>query len=230
MLKKRIIQGNFLRSLAPVSNKEHVICHDTDNGRYYQIAPNVYYPSITTVLSSMTDLSGWIDHVGVESANMIKEIAAEKGNQIHELMENYLRNEPIDLDELMPPIRTSFLGAIPTLQRVNFIYNQETVLWSNRLKIAGRADLIGKFDDINSIIDFKGSNKPKKKENITHYFCQATAYREMYHELYGVKIDQIVILVFPENQREPQVFIENPDKYVPILERVRKNFKGEYHA
>ena len=42
---------------------------------------------------------------------------------------------------------------------------QEVPLYSNRLKVAGKVDLIGTLDGVPTVIDFKTSRKKKKKES-----------------------------------------------------------------
>ena len=227
MFQKRVVQGNFLHGENNVTNNVNV--HDTNHGRFYEIDKDKIYPSITTILKGMVDLSGWREFVGDAAADQIMQIAASKGNQLHDLFERYLKNEEIVLNGLMPPVRNSFLGSLPTLNRINRVDFQETVLWTDELQIAGRTDVLGQFDNKNSVIDFKGSNKPKKRENITHYFCQATAYHIMAKERFGYDTEQLVILVFPEGEKEPQVFIDTPEKYIKELKRVRREYTGEFN-
>jgi len=57
------------------------------------------------------------------------------------------------------------------LSNVNEVWGSEISLYYESL-YAGTADLIGKHKDIPSIIDFKNSLRPKKKEWIESYFCQ----------------------------------------------------------
>ncbi len=229
MFQRRTIQGNFNHLENPIRLNEISNVHDTNNGRYYEVNGE-YYPSITTILKDMVDLTGWREFVGNDAADNIMRIAASKGNQLHDLFERYLKNEEIILNQLMPPVRQSFLGGIQTLNRINRVDYQETILWTDKLKIAGRTDVLGQFDGINSVIDFKGSNKPKKKENIRHYFCQATAYHLMAEERLKYTTEQIVILIFPENEKEPQIFVDKPENYMDELIKVRKNFEGEYNG
>ena len=229
MFKNRIVKGNFNWSARPIDKKESVVVHDTPGGRYYEVSPGIYYPSITTVLSESVDLSWWVEKMGVEESNRIKNTAASRGTQMHDLIERYLANKEIPLNEEMPTIKTSFLGGRHILDKIDHILFQETVLWSNQLKVAGRMDVAGTFEGISSIIDFKTSNKPKEKDYIGNYFCQTTAYREMLRERYGMNLKQIVIIIFVDGQTEPQVFRETPERYIGVLENKIQNFKGKFN-
>lgn len=148
MFKNRIIQGQFNWSAKPLSTRETVVVHDTDDGRYYEVSPGVYYPSITTVLGQSVDLSWWVEKMGVEESNRIKNTAASRGTQMHDLIERYLANKEIPLNEEMPTIRSSFLSGRHILDKIDRIKFQEKVLWSNKLKVAGRLDVAADFEDI----------------------------------------------------------------------------------
>lgn len=62
-------------------------------GRYYVIDENRQYPSVTTILSAMSDkswLKDWEDRVGKEEADRLSKYAANRGSYMHLLCENYL--------------------------------------------------------------------------------------------------------------------------------------------
>jgi len=60
---------------------------------------------------------------------------------------------------------------------------------------AGTADACGLYNSKESILDFKQSNKPKKREWIEDYFLQIAAYGLAHNEVYSTNITQGVILV-----------------------------------
>jgi genome maintenance exonuclease 1 len=105
-----------------------------------------------------------------------------------------------------------------SLHRINNIRAQEVPLWSHTLRLAGRVDCVAEFDGKLSIIDFKGSTRRKSPSNITNYFCQATAYAIMWHEMMKEEIEQIVILITSEDGAN-QVFVKKPLDYVAELKR-----------
>ena len=63
-----------------------------------------------------------------------------------------------------------------------------------------------------SIVDFKTSMKPKKREWVEDYFLQGAAYSYMFEEMYDKKIEQVVLFVAVED-RDPQIFMDDPYKY-----------------
>ena len=75
-----------------------------------------------------------------------------------------------------------------------------------------RVDCIAEFDGL-SVIDFKTSRKPKKKEWISNYFQQASAYCVMYEERTKIPVDQIVILIAVDDNGL-QVFVEKRDNHI----------------
>ena len=114
----------------------------------------------------------------------------------------------------------------PLLQRVDNIHLLEGVLYSHRLGTAGRVDCVAEWEGELSIIDFKTSRTEKRKDWITDYFLQETAYALMFGEMYNLKIKKIVTLMavdHDETRTEGQVFVEYPKDYVePLLKRLAK--------
>ena len=82
--------------------------------------------------------------------------------------------------------------------------------------LAGRADCVGEYDGKLSIIDFKGSTRPKRKEDILNYFMQATAYSIAWQERTGIPIDNIVILISCDGG-QVQEFEDTPIRYAKAL-------------
>ena len=79
------------------------------------------------------------------------------------------------------------------------IWGSEVTLWYPGL-YAGATDLVGVYDYEDSIIDFKQSNRPKRKEWIEDYFMQLAAYAMAHNQVYGTDIRQGVILMCtPDN-------------------------------
>ena len=66
---------------------------------------------------------------------------------------------------------------------------------------AGQTDLVGTYDYEDSIVDFKQSNKMKRKEWIEDYYLQMAAYAMAHNATYNTQITQGVILMCtPEMQ------------------------------
>jgi len=192
----------------------------TEEGRRYTTPDGNVYPSITTVLSVLSEdhLEAWRDRIGREEAQAITEHAAERGTDLHLVLESYLKNEPLVFPEdPKSKVKILFNRMKRVLQNVNNIVAQEIPLYSDQLRIAGRCDVIAEYKGVLSIIDFKGSNKMKRKSWITSYFYQTTGYSLMFEERTGIKIDQIVIWMAEEKDYTCQIFVESREKYVDGL-------------
>ena len=114
----------------------------------------------------------------------------------------------------MPDAIAMFRSIQPLLDKsIEKIYMQEAPLWSNKYQLAGRVDCIATCLKKLSVIDFKTSMKPKKREWVEDYFLQGSAYSFMFEEMYNTKIEQVVLFVAVE-ESEPQIFMDNPYKYI----------------
>jgi len=74
------------------------------------------------------------------------------------------------------------------------VWGLEMPLWYPGL-YAGASDVAGVYEGRESIIDFKQSNKYKKREWIDDYFIQCAAYAMAHNYVYGTHIDSGVILI-----------------------------------
>ena len=197
---------------------------DESTGERFYISPNgVKLPSVTTVLGHFKkkSLIEWRNRVGNEQADAVMNRASTRGTKFHNMMEGYLRNEENFLDGVMPDMKQSFNDMKETLDLIDNIRYIESPLYSEKLGVAGRTDVIAEFGKTLSIIDFKTSRKEKKEEWIENYFEQCTAYALMYEELVGEPIDQIVILVSVDFMEHPQVFIRDKNQYIEsLLEKI----------
>jgi len=189
--------------------------------RYYTTPSGEKYPSITTVLSSLSrdSIAAWRKKVGEEEANRISRTASNRGTKIHSIAEAYLNNEPHYMRDVMPNHKETFLTIRPLLDKIDNIWYQECALYSDTLKVAGRVDCIGEYDGVLSVIDFKTSSRVKKKEDITSYFLQTTFYALALEEMIGNPVNQIVIIMSVDDH-SPLVFIEQTENYIDELVRV----------
>ena len=200
-------------------------------GRKYYTETGAAYPSVTTVLGvlSRDSIKAWRKRVGNEEANKISGQAATRGTKIHLLCEKVLDNEEIDTSKLSLLDLEIWNEFRPLLNRIDNIHAQEIALYSDHLRLAGRVDCIAEFDGKLSIIDFKTSKKPKKKEWIENYFAQAAAYAIMYEERTGIPINRSVIMIAVEGD-DPQIFIEKRDNFVPLLLKARDIWESENNS
>jgi len=195
-----------------------------DKKRFYITPEGKEYPSITTVLSprNKEGLMKWRKRVGNDVANHIANKAAVRGTKVHKMCEDWL-NEDFSF-ETWEKHKKDFLpyhlfNELKN-QRFEFItdvYAQEACLYSDKYKVAGRVDLIANYQHQLSIVDFKTSTNERKDSYNENYYIQTAAYAEMFEEMTGTPIKQIVILVVTENGTV-QEFIKDKDEYLPLLE------------
>jgi len=197
-----------------------------DNKRFY-LTPNGKYPSITTVMGSLSkeSIDNWKKSVGEETANRISKIACSRGTNLHQLCEDYLNNNPLSCK--MPDAIELFYSIKPELNKINNILAQEKVLYSDRLKVAGRVDCIAEYNNVLSVIDFKTSKKIKTESDIETYFLQATFYALALAELKSIVIKQIVILIATDHEK-PQVFVKSIEPYIKPLIKTTKQFHEKF--
>lgn len=194
----------------------------TESGRIYETPDGRKYPSITTVLSGASDktfLEEWKKRVGEEEANRIVRKSSNRGTNLHTACEQYLLNEltSFRMQKMMPDVKEFFLQLRPHIDaNVGKVYGIEQPLYSHNLGIAGRCDCIAEWNGKLSIIDYKNSRKEKKEEWIQNYFIQCTAYAEMFGEITGMEIEQIVVAIAVEDG-QPQIFTKTKHKYLPEL-------------
>lgn len=190
------------------------------NGKRHYVSPNgLKLPSVTTVLGhfNKAKIIQWQNRVGLEEAKKISSRASSRGTKFHSLLERYLGNEENIFKDVMPAMIQSFHDMKKEVDKIDNIHYIEASLFSEVLGVAGRTDLIAEYDGTLSIIDFKTSLKPKKREWIYNYFEQGTAYSLMYEEMLGIRIDQVVVMISVDEQDQPQVFIEDRNDHIDSL-------------
>jgi hypothetical protein len=204
---------------------DDLTANTSESGRLYETPDGKNYPSITTVLSILSNdaIKAWRQRVGEDEANRVMYRASERGTAVHAIIEDYLNNVDDYRSRYMPNVIENFLSLKPILDtRIGKIYAQEVPLFSHHLKVAGRVDCVAEFDGKISIIDFKTSKRPKSRDKITNYFMQESAYAIMFEERTGMPITQLVTLIAVDNA-PPEVYIEHRDNWTkPLLETIKK--------
>ena len=202
---------------------------EKDEGHFYQTPSGVIYPSITTMLQKtqslekQQSLQNWREQE--IAADYITEQAAIIGSETHKLIENYLNGDD-NYEKFRLLSEAHFKNLLPFVEKINDIHGIESRLYSDKMRLAGTSDCIAKYEGKLSIIDYKTKRSNQKEEWLTDHFIQATSYGEMFKELTGIKVDQIVILVSSEkNTREE--FIKNPGDYQVLLEERISQFYSQ---
>ena len=192
-----------------------------DGKRIYETPNGDKYISITSLLSNLSKASiqKWRERVGEDEARKITTQASRRGTSVHNICEAYIKNEYGHIDARMPNEVDLFSSIQPLLNRIDNIHVVEGSMWSDHLKLAGRTDLIGEFDNRLSVIDYKTSSKKKTWEMCNQYFMQGTFYAIAYEERTGIPVDTIVIIMAVENE-QPLLFIEKRDRWIEPLKEI----------
>jgi hypothetical protein len=156
-------------------------------------------PSVTTILSRTKDqkfINDWKAKVGEKKAEEIKNLSSKRGTSMHKYLENYILGQGYeDLTDLGQESKRMAEKVIEVgLLPVSGYYGSEVTLHYPGL-YAGSTDLVGVHNDMDTIIDFKQSNRPKRIEWIEDYFLQIAAYAMAHDYVHGSKIRQGVIMV-----------------------------------
>ena len=207
---------------------DDLVAETTDTGRTYKCPDGSSFNSVTTVLKVLSEdaIQAWRRRVGEDVANKIGVRAANRGTAVHSIIERYLDNNAEYDKDVMPDVLSTFKDVQPILnEHISEILGLEAPLYSKHLKLAGRVDCVGVFNNKLSIIDFKTSRKIKKKEWIHNYFAQASAYAIMFEERTGIPVPQLVIIIAVDNE-EPQVFVEKRDDWTELLFKAKEIYES----
>ena len=197
-----------------------------DGFRFYAVEDK-HYPSITTVLGAIPKpgLMKWRKSVGEDAAKWEMNRAARRGSATHTLVEQYLKGETPSIRDVLP--LGMFRLLKPYLDQVDNIHCLETIMYSNKLTVAGQVDCIAEYNGKLSVIDFKTANKERVDSWNENYYIQCTAYAIMYEELFGTPIEQIVILQAGEDG-SCKAFVKNKADYEEKLGDAIKGFYKYY--
>ena len=190
-----------------------------DGLRHYTIdGSQKKLPSVTTVLGQtqpkekQESLERWRNRVGLREAQKITRDAAIRGTAMHKYLEDLIRGQrSLDLTPLgVEATKMAEIIVERGLNDCSEIYGIEATLYYPNL-YAGSVDLVAKYKDKVSIIDFKQTNKPKQREWIGDYFLQMAAYGMAHDAVYGTTIEQGVIMMCSKDGYYQQFMIEGDE-------------------
>ena len=168
--------------------------------RLYQNPYGNPVPSVTTILDATKPrekreaLANWKKRVGVEKAQQITTEAANVGTVMHAILEAYVKNEEYTGNN---PLQAKLMAQ----EVIKNIDDQLDEVWGAEVNLcaanlyAGTTDLVGVWKGKPAIMDFKQTNKPKKREWIDDYFLQGAAYALAHNEMFDTKIENIAIFM-----------------------------------
>lgn len=169
-----------------------------DGQRLYTTPDGNKYPSVTTILKehNRVGIAKWRKKVGDKEANRIAKQASVRGDSVHKTLERHLRNEDVSKANLMPDVKSVFTRMKKVVDlRITEVHAIEAPMFSHNLRLAGTTDFVGLYDNYLSIVDFKTALRPKKVAYVQGYFMQGVAYAQMWEEMMGREIEQIVVLI-----------------------------------
>ena len=205
-------------------------------------------PSVTTILGATKDqqfLKDWKAKVGEKEAERIKNHSSRRGTSMHKFLESYVTGVGYDdltrLGQEAKPMAEKVIeiGLAP----VEDYYGSEVTLYYPGL-YAGSTDLVCSHNGMETIVDFKQSNRPKRQEWVEDYYLQIAAYAMAHDYVHGSKIRQGVIMMCTpdlyyqefritdhELRQYKHKFLKRLDMYYDLLhdekERVKVNITKE---
>jgi hypothetical protein len=199
------------------------ISRESVNGkRHYCLPDGSKIPSVTTILDSTKPeeekkaLQNWRKSVGEARAQEITTEAASRGTRMHKWLENYVIDGAINQPGTNPFSKQSHSMANVIIN--SGLTNKVTEYWGVEVPVyysglyAGTTDCIAVWNGSPAIIDFKQTNKPKKREYIQSYFLQLAAYALAHNHTHNTTIDTGVILMCSANN-EYQEFVISGNEF-----------------
>ena len=208
---------------------------DREDGHYYQTKDGTIYPSITTI-KNLTDPKTWFpfwikkimrDNCITEEeakieAKRIGDSSMKVGTALHQLAEDYMNGgypTVYDSKDFEKNPNTLFVPLKDWLdEHVDNVYATESKISRKELQFAGTVDWVAEVDGVLTIGDYKNARKPKMPSNIlqSKYYEQATAYSIMFEECYGIKVEQIAIVVISWDGKV-RMFKSKPENHLSSL-------------
>ena len=169
-----------------------------DSGRIYDVA-GYRLPSVTSILSRTKDqgfLKEWRAKVGDKEADRIMNLSSVRGTAMHKYLESHITDIGYeDLTDTGKQAKTMAEKVIEIgLAPVDEYYGSEVTMYYPGL-YAGQTDLVCIHDGEDAIVDFKQSNRPKRKEWVEDYYLQIAAYAMAHDYVHNSKINKGVIMV-----------------------------------
>jgi len=178
-----------------------------DDKRHYEIG-TTKLPSVTTILSATMpeekrkSLDAWKLRVGSVEAQKVVTTAANRGTSMHTILEHYITGQHyLDLTDVgknaHSMAQTMFEKGIK--DKISEYYATEATLFYPDL-YAGATDMVAVHEGKDSIIDFKQTNKAKRREWIEDYCLQLAGYSMAHNTVYGTDIQKgVIMMVTPDN-------------------------------
>lgn len=210
--------------IIPKYNYTPLAKESLEGKRHYALPDGSRVPSVTTILEKTKPeeakqaLQNWRKAVGEQRAQQITTEAANRGTRMHTYLERYVKDDDIGEFPSNPFAQPSWFMAAEVILKglchADEYWGSEVPLYYSGL-YAGTTDLVGTWKGQPAIMDFKQSNKVKKREWIDDYFIQLAAYAAAHNETHGTDIKTGVILMCvkpatPDDNPVYQEFVLEP--------------------
>ncbi len=187
------------------------------------------YYGVTKVLSETkseedkASLQAWRDKVGEEKAEAILQESLKIGNSLDMMIEKFLAGTLGEIKQYKDePGLKLFYQMKPVLENIDTI-GLQIHMYSDKYKIQGYLDCIGVKNGVLTMIDFKNSRSRKSEKYIRDYFLQASIYCLLIHEMTGIVIKDIMIILGIRDSFSTQIATAKLKDYiVEAKERISK--------
>ena len=198
-----------------------------DGKRHYCLPDGTAVPSVTTILDktkseeSRQALQNWRRAIGEQKAQQITTEAANRGTRMHSYLEGYILSDDMKPLPTNPYAHPSWFMAAEVIMKglanVDEFWGSEVPVYYSGL-YAGTTDCIGVHQGAPAIIDFKQSNKVKKREHIGDYFVQLAAYAAAHNDTHGTEINKGVIMMAVQPKLQPDQTYSTPEYLEFVIE------------
>jgi hypothetical protein len=204
-------------------------------GKRHYVFDKEKLPSVTTILDATQSaekreaLAQWRASKGEAEATRIVDESGARGTAMHKILEMYILEQGyLDETNVGKQAHNMAMQVINSgLSNVTEYYGTECTLYYPGL-YAGQTDLVGIHKGQDAIIDFKQTNKPKKREWIDDYFLQLSAYAMAHNILFNTRITKGVIMMCSKDNYYQEFVVEGSEfqKYKHnFLRRVDEFYK-----
>jgi len=182
--------------------------YDIDGGKWK-------LPSVTTILShtqsaeKRESLANWRKREGEENAARIVASSGARGTAMHKILEKWVLGEGyMDMTTVGQEAHNMAKVVIEQgLSNITEYYGSETVLYYPGL-YAGQTDLIANHKGDMAVVDFKQTNKPKRREWIEDYCHQLAAYTMAPNYVHRTNISKGVIMMCSKDNYYQEFIIQ----------------------
>ena len=190
-------------------------------------------PSVTTILDKTKPkekreaLQRWKKRVGEKEAQRIVTEASDNGSRMHAILEYWVKNETYTGETTILSQKMADIIKSNVENDLDEVWGSEVNLCFPQL-YAGTTDLVGVYKGKPTIMDFKQTNKPKKREWIDDYFMQAAAYGMAHNEVFETKINRAAIFMC-SRECEFQLFEVGPEEFEMWTEKWARRVEEFYN-